>query len=137
MQETLSIELFNRQQAWQAIKTQAFPFLAAVLQSGQRFILTIKPRPRTAKQNRRYWGNGVLKQIAEQAVVSGKMYQAEIWHEQFKRQFIGVIELPNGQLIGCSSTKLTTSEFCNFSDQVEAFAASELGVVFYDLEPHK
>ena len=137
MSDSLTIDLHSRQQAWEAIKTQVFPFLAAVLQSGQRFILTIKPRPRTVKQNRRYWGNGVLKQIAEQAVVNGKMYPAEIWHEQFKRQFIGVIELPNGQLIGCSSTKLTTSEFCNFSDQVEAFAASELGVVFYDLEPHK
>ena len=134
--ESLSIDLHNRQQARAALTEKVFPFLAAVLQADKKWILTIKPRPRTAKQNRRYWGNGVLKQIAEQAVVNGKMYPAEIWHEQFKRQFIGVIELPNGQLIGESSTKLTTSEFCNFSDQVEAFAASELGVVFYDLQGH-
>ena len=136
MSESLSIDLHNRQQAWAAIKAQVFPFLANVLQSGQRYILTIKRRTRTDKQNRRYWGNGVLKQIAEQAVVNGKLYPAEVWHEQFKRQFIGVIELPNGQVIGASSTKLTTAEFCNFSDQVEAFAASELGVVFYDLQGH-
>lgn len=137
MSETLTVDLFNRQQARQALTTTVFPFLAEVLQSGKRWILTIKPETRTQAQNRRYWGNGVLKQIAEQAVVNGKMYPAEIWHEQMKRQFIGVIELPNGQLIGCSSTKLTTSEFCNFSDQVEAFAASELGVVFYDLQSHQ
>jgi len=136
MSESLSIDLHNRQQAWAAIKAQVFPFLATVLQSGQRYILIIKRRTRTDKQNRRYWGNGVLKQIAEQAVVNGKLYPAEVWHEQFKRQFIGVIELPNGQVIGASSTKLTTAEFCNFSDQVEAFAASELGVVFYDLQGH-
>ena len=133
MSESLSIDLHNRQQARQALTAQVFPFLAAVLQADKKWVLTIKPRPRTVKQNRRYWGNGVLKQIAEQAVVNGKMYTAEIWHEQFKRQFIGVIELPNGQVIGESSTKLTTSEFCDFSDQVEAFAASELGVVFYGL----
>jgi len=136
MIESLTIDLHSRQQAWAAIKAQVFPFLANVLQSGQRYILTIKRRTRTDKQNRRYWGNGVLKQIAEQAVVNGKLYPAEVWHEQFKRQFIGVIELPNGQVIGASSTKLTTAEFCNFSDQVEAFAASELGVVFYDLQGH-
>lgn len=137
MSETLQIDLHNRQQARAALTAQVFPFLAAVLQADKKYTLTIKRKQRTNKQNRRYWGNGVLKQIAEQAVVNGKMYPAEIWHEQMKRQFIGVIELPNGQLIGESSTKLTTSEFCNFSDQVEAFAASELGVVFYDLQGHQ
>lgn len=136
MSESLTIDLHNRQQAWAAIKAQVFPFLASVLQSGQRWVLTIKRRQRTDKQNRRYWGNGVLKQIAEQATVNGKLYASEVWHEQFKRQFIGVIELPNGEVIGKSSTGLTTTEFCNFSDQVEAFAATEFGVVFYDLQGH-
>lgn len=136
MSDTLTIELFNKQQAWAAIKAQVFPFLGNVLQGGGRWVLTIARRKRTSKQNRRYWGNGVLKQIAEQAVVNGKLYSAETWHEQFKRQFIGVIELPNGEVIGMSSTGLTTQEFCDFSDQVEAFAASNLGVVFYDLQPH-
>lgn len=136
MSESLSIDLHSRQQAWAAIKAQVFPFLATVLQSGQRWVLTISKRKRTKHQNARYWGKGVLAQIAAQAVVDGKLYPAEVWHEQFKRQFIGVIELPNGQVIGDSSTKLTTSEFCDFSDQVEAFAASELGVVFYDLQGH-
>jgi len=134
--ESLSIELHSRQQAWAAIKTQVFPFLANVLQSGQRWVLTISKRKRTKPQNARYWGKGVLAQIAEQATVNGKLFAAETWHEQFKRQFIGVIELPNGEVIGMSSTGLSTSEFCEFSDQVEAFAATELGVVFYDLATH-
>ena len=56
------------------------------------------------------------------------------WHEQFKRQFIGVIELPNGEVQGMSSTGLTTAEFCDFCTQVEAYAAHELGVRFIDLE---
>jgi NinB protein len=136
MSESLTIDLHNRQQAWAAIKAQVFPFLSNVLQSGQRWVLTISKRKRTKPQNARYWGKGVLAQIAAQAVVNGKLFAAETWHEQFKRQFIGVIELPNGQVNGKSSTKLTTAEFCNFSDQVEAYAASELGVVFYDLQGH-
>jgi len=134
MSESLSIELHSRQQAWAAIKAQVFPFLANVLQSGQRWVLTISKRKRTKPQNRRYWGKGVLAQIAEQATVNGKLFAAETWHEQFKRQFIGVIELPNGEVIGMSSTGLSTSEFCEFCTQVEAYAATELGVVFYELE---
>lgn len=136
MSERLVLELHNRQQAWAVIKSQLFPFLATVLQSGGRWVLTVTRRVRTKAQNRRYWGNGVLKQIAEQAVVNGRLYPAEVWHEQFKRQFIGVTELPCGQVIGMSSTNLTTQEFCEFCDQVEAYAASELGVTFYDLQEH-
>ena len=136
MAETLTVELHNRQQAWAAIKSQVFPFLAQVLQGGHRWVLTITRRKRTSKQNRRYWGNGVLKQIAEQAAPGGKLYPAEVWHELAKRKFIGVIELPNGEVVGQSSTELTTDEFSRFCDQVEAWAATELGVSFYELPNH-
>ena len=136
MAERLTIELHNRQQARAALKGQLFPFLAKVLQGGKRWVLTVSLRKRTKAQNRRYWGNGVLKQIADQATVNGRLYSAETWHEQFKRQFIGVIELPSGEVIGKSSADLTTAEFCEFCDQVEAYAATHLGVTFYDLEAH-
>ena len=136
MTESLHLELHNRAQAWTVIKGQLYPFLAQVLQGGKRWVLTVSLRKRTKAQNRRYWGNGVLKQIADQATVNGRLYSAETWHEQFKRQFIGVIELPSGEVIGKSSADLTTAEFCEFSDKVEAYAATELGVTFYDLEAH-
>lgn len=134
MTETLTIELHNRPQAWAAIKGQLFPFLAQVLQGGHRWVLTITPRKRTKPQNRRYWGKGVLAQIAAQAAPNGRLYSAETWHEQFKRMFIGVEELPSGEVIGKSSTALSTVEFSDFCSQVEAYAASELGVTFYELE---
>lgn len=134
MSEALSIDLHNRQQAWAAIKEQLFPFLAQVLQAGGQWVLTVSRRKRTKPQNRRYWGKGVLAQIAEQAVIDGRRFSAETWHEQFKRQFIGVEELPNGDVVGKSSTDLNTIEFSDFCTQVEAWAAAELGVVFHDLE---
>ena len=112
MTDSLTVELHNRQQAWAAIKAQVFPFLSQVLQGGHRWVLTITRRKRTSKQNRRYWGNGVLKQIAEQAAPGGKLYSAEIWHEQFKRMFIGVIELPDGTFPGISSSELDRAQFC-------------------------
>lgn len=137
MSDSLSIELHNRQQAWAAIKGEVFPFLATVLQGGGRWVLSIARRKRTKAQNRRYWGGGVLAQVAAQATVGGKLFSAEVWHEQFKRQFIGVEELPNGDVIGKSSTDLSTVEFSAFCDQVEAWAATELGVTFYDLAPRE
>ena len=133
-ESTLTLELHNRQQAWFVIKEQLYPFMAHWLQAGKKLVLVVKLRTRTKPQNRRYWGRGVLAQIAEQAVVNGRLYSAESWHEQFKRQFIGVEELPSGEVIGKSSTGLTTAEFCEFSDKVEAFAATDLGVCFVDLE---
>lgn len=137
MADQITLELHNRPQAWALMQSQLHPFLAAVLQGGGRWVLTVRKMKRTQAQNSRYWGQGVLAQVAAQATVNGRLYSADVWHEQFKRMFIGVEELPNGQVIGKSSTKLTTSEFCAFSDQVEAWAASELGVTFYDLQPHK
>lgn len=110
-----------------------YPFLKTVFQGNSSWVLTVARRKRTKAQNRRYWGKGVLAQVAEQAVVGGKQYSAETWHEMFKRMFIGVEELPDGQVVGKSSSGLTTSEFSDFCTQVEAYAASELGVRFYDL----
>ena len=131
---SITLELFNRQQAFAIIKEQLYPFLGHWLQAEKTLTVTASLKKRTQKQNRRYWGRGVLAQIAEQATVNGRLFSAETWHEQMKRQFIGVEELPNGEVIGKSSTKLTTAEFCDFCDQVEAFAAQELGVRFVDLE---
>lgn len=134
MAERLELELHNRAQAWSLIKGQLFPFLKAVLQGGGRWVLTVTRRKRTQKQNRRYWGNGVLAQIAAQATTAdGRMHSTENWHEVFKQMFIGVEELPNGRVIGKSSTGLSTVEFSEFCTQVEAYAASQLGVTFYDL----
>lgn len=134
MTERLEIELHNRAQAWALIQAQLFPFLKAVLQGGGRWVLTVTRRKRTQKQNRRYWGSGVLAQIAAQATTEdGRMHSTENWHEVFKRMFIGVEQLPNGEVIGKSSAGLSTIEFSEFCTQVEAFAADELGVTFYDL----
>jgi len=132
-ESAITLELFNRQQAFAVIKEQLYPFLGKWLQAEKTLTLTARLKKRTPEQNRRYWGRGVLAQIAEQATVNCKLYSAEVWHEQFKRMFIGFDELPNGQIIGKSSTGLTTAEFCDFCTQVESYAAQELGVRFVDL----
>jgi hypothetical protein len=92
--------------------------------------VTFYKSKRSLEQNRRYFGPAVLGAIAEQAWVGGRQYSKEVWHEQFKRQFIGVVDLPGGATMAMSSTELSVEEFSNFMQQVEAFAASELGVHF-------
>lgn len=87
---------------------------------------------RSLEQNRRYWGPAVMGQIAEQAYVNGRRFEKQVWHEQFKRLFIGQLDLPGGGQLGMSSSALNVEEFSLFMQQVEAFAATELGVVFYD-----
>lgn len=129
------IDLHNAQQGHIAFTT-AWATCKAHLTAGRKLVLTISQRTRTPKQNARYWGKGILFQISEQAVSNGKMYSAEVWHELFKRMFLGVDELPNGQVIGKSSKDLSTSDFSAFSDQVEAYAITDLGVTFYELHPH-
>lgn len=102
---------------------------------GQFLAVTVKvfKCKRSLDQNRRYWGPAVLGAIEAQAVtVDGRRYTKEIWHEQFKRMFIGVIELPNGDTMGQSSAQLDVEAFSIFMQEVEAYAASELGVVFYE-----
>ena len=136
-ESTLILELHNRQQAWAVIKDRLFPFLREWSPSSKKhMVLTCSLKKRTNPQNRRYWGRGVLAQVAEQATSGGKLFEASTWHELFKRKFIGVIELPDGSVVGMSSRRLNTAEFSEFCEQVEAYAATELGVCFVDLEPH-
>jgi hypothetical protein len=133
MSKAITLELHNRQQAYAVIKDQLYPYLTQWLQDGKRLVLTCGLRKRTKPQNARYWGGGVLTQIASQVTANGKLFSAETWHEQFKRQFIGVIELPDGSVQGMSSTDLNTAEFSEFCTKVEAYACTDLGVTFYDL----
>ena len=108
---------------------------ASMREMPKPYAVTVGKPPRTPAQNRRYWGRGVLSQIAEQASIGGNKFSAEAWHEQFKQTFIGVLELPNGRVIGKSSTDLGTKGFSEFCTEVEAYAATELGVFFVDLRP--
>lgn len=109
--------------------------MASMRQFPKPYRIAIGKPKRTPKQNARYWGRGVLSQIAEQARVNGQQFSADAWHELFKRKFIGVVELPDGSVIGESSTKLSRGEFCDFCAEVEAYAIDELGVFFEDLRP--
>ena len=98
-----------------------------------RVIVTAEERQRNAQQNRFYWG-AVLKQISEEAWVSGRQFDKDTWHEYFARQY-GVCEemtLPDGEIITRrkSTTLMTVGEFSDYLNQIQAYAAETLGVEF-------
>jgi hypothetical protein len=106
---------------WQAFAREG-RFLAVTV--------TLYKSKRSLDQNRRYFGPAVLGAIEEQAWIDGRQYSKEVWHEQFKRQFIGTIDLPDGSTMAMSSTDLSVEEFSRFMQEVEVYAASMLGVQF-------
>ena len=116
------------------IKTQqdlekAFLVLKSRL-SAESSILTFQQEKekRRTLQNRRYWK--LLHDISD---CLG--YDADTWHEYFKRKFIGVREfrLPDGEVVnlGMSSTDLCVSDFSDYMLCVEAWGADR-GVIFSD-----
>jgi len=83
---------------------------------------------RSRMQNDRYWA--LLEQVAEQAMVGGRLHDRDVWHEYYKRKFLGAVDLPFGGTMARSSTSLNVAEFGDYMEQVTADAAQELGVRF-------
>jgi hypothetical protein len=81
---------------------------------------------RSGDQNKRYWA--ILDDISVNAWIEGRQYSSQAWHEFFKRKFIGFEETPDGGLVGISTKTLSTVEFAEYSNKIEAYAATELGV---------
>lgn len=97
-----------------------------------RVIVTSEDRKRNTEQNARYWA--LLTDIADSAWVEGRQYSKEIWHEHFARMFLPLNEaiLPTGEIIQIreTTTKLSVGAFSDYMMQVEAYAATNLGVEF-------
>ena len=131
MSETLTIELHNRPQAWAAIKSQLYPFLAAVLQGGHRWILTIKPETRTQAQNRLQWP--ILTEFSRQLQwpINGQMVtmDADDWKDVLTAAFHGetvrvAMGLNGGVvMLGQRTSKFTKAQFSDWVEFLYATAA--------------
>lgn len=131
MSETLSIPLFNRQQAKAALTAQVFPFLGQALQGSRRWVLSIKPETRSIAQNARLWA--MLTEISQQVDWYGRKLTAEEWKHVFsaslKKQDV-VPGLDGGFVVlGLSTSKMTRAEMSDLQTLMEAFGAQQ-GVKF-------
>ncbi len=135
-----SVVLFNPQQAHAAITAQLWPWVKSMTMAGHKLVAEVRLQEddRSLQQNAYYWA-ACLRDISEQAVIGGQRYTAEAWHELFKRQFLGY-QVKKVAIAGAkrkrvtrtlrSTTGLSVRAMSQYLDQVQAFAASDLGVQF-------
>ena len=102
----------------------------AMADAGKPLAVTVSAykAKRNADQNARYWA--MIGEIAAAAWVDGRQFSAEVWHEHFKRTFLGVDDLPAGATMARSSAAISVAEFAEYMSRVEAHAAQALGVEF-------
>ena len=129
--KALTIPLYNRQQARQALTAQVFPYLDAALQGSRRWVLSIKPETRSLQQNARLWA--MLTDISQQVDWYGRKLTPENWKHIFsaalKKQDV-VPGLDGGFVVlGLSTSKMTVGEMADLQTLMEAFGA-EKGVRF-------
>ncbi|WP_186215900.1 recombination protein NinB [Burkholderia gladioli] len=98
-----------------------------------RVIVTAEERKRNEQQNRFYFGS-VLRDISEQAWIEGRQFDKDAWHEHFAKKYgvLEEVELPYGEIIlrRKSTSKMSVKEFSTYLNQIQAYAANELGVEF-------
>lgn len=85
---------------------------------------------RSVEQNAKL--HALLSEIAGNAWVNGKQFDADTWKEHFRRLYIGTEEiiLPDGKRIerGISTTTLDVEQFSSLIEKINAYAATELGL---------
>lgn len=120
---------------WQALVALVKANAPVFAQKGEplRVIITSEEKKRNAEQNKFLWGV-VYRDISEQAWVNGQQFDKDTWHEFMARKF-GVCEdvtLPDGEVVvrRKSTTQMSVGEFSEYINQVQAYAARELGVEF-------
>ena len=95
--------------------------------TGYEIVLRPLKSKRSIDQNKRYWA--LLRELASVAWVDGRQFDDQVWHEQFRRWFIGCeeIRLPSGEteLRGISTTTLTVQQFTDYMTQIEQWAAEQ------------
>lgn len=131
MADSITVELYNKPQAWAAIKAQVFPFLASVLQGGHRWILTLKPETRSQAQNRLMWP--ILSEFSRQLEwpVDGRLtkMEADEWKDVLTAAFRGEsVRLAMGLnggvvLLGQRTSKFTKAQFSEWIEFLYSVAA--------------
>lgn len=140
MLEEKSVVAINPQQAYQVISATVWPEIKNLTMAGHETFIQwgVRQLDRSKEQNKFYWG-AVLREISQQASICGVSYAPEAWHELFRRQFLGY-EIERIQVAGKkqkqiirrlrSTTKLKVRAMSKYLEQVQAYAATELGVKF-------
>ena len=118
-------EKAHAQSMWDYVKQHA----ADQARAGKPLVVTVAEHKqrRSNDQNARYWA--LLTEIAESVQMDGKWFSRDVWHEHMKGLFAPNVEGPSG-LLPISTTQMNTEQFSTYCNQIEVYAAQELGVEF-------
>lgn len=120
---------------WQLVKELMREHAKAFIDRGTplRLIVTTEERRRSPEANAFYWGV-VLREIAEQAWVNDRQFDADTWHEYYANLYCPRTEvvLPSGEIFSrrTSTSEMKQKEFTDYVTRVQANAATEHGVQF-------
>ena len=82
---------------------------------------------RSIEQNKRYWA--LLGEVEATVWVDGRQFSDEVWHEQFRRWFIGQDEvvMPDGERVirGISTTTLSVGEMTDYMTRIEHWCVEQ------------
>ena len=144
-QNALHCTFVTPEQSKAAIAGLIGPYCRQQWQAGvERLSVVIQPEEdaRSIQQNRFYWGV-VLQSISLQARINGTPYVVDAWHELFKRQFLPRIVTKTHvagrkrpvvtSKIG-TTTGLSVRKMSAYLEQVIAFAVTDLGVRFPEVD---
>jgi hypothetical protein len=98
--------------------------------------VSIEPHIEGDQAHERAWYWWTLTIIADQAIVHGRKYSKEVWHEFYKQKFLPIIDVVDIRdrtvFMYQSTEKLSIRKRREYRYQVESDAAQELGVMFSD-----
>lgn len=132
MSESLTIELHNRAQAWEAMKAQLFPALANAMQGGHRWVLSLKPQKRNLAQNALLHAR--LTEIAAKHEWAGQKWDVEVWKRlltaawlRARGEAVAVLPALDGHgvdVVFRRTSHLTKGECAELIDFIDAWEAS-------------
>ena len=121
---------------WAFVKQNAGP---AVERNRPLQVVISEHRPTRSNQANSFMWAAVLTPLSEQACVNGKWFAAETWSQYLKQQFLPEVNaagmekwqyLPDGSReLAMGTSDLKSEEFAEYLNQVQAYAATEFGVV--------
>ena len=131
MAETVTVTLWNPQQAHQAMQQAWRDCIKPMTMAGHKLTLTVKPETRSIAQNRRLWS--MLTDVAQQVNWHGLSLSPEDWKimltASLKKQR-AVPGIDGGFVVlGQSTSKMTVAEMTELQELIEAFGAQQ-GVKF-------
>lgn len=131
----------NPDQAKACITHQIAPFCKNMWDNGvSRLTVTVVPEDDSkSNQQRRYYHGVVLTEVAEQAKANGEKFPMPVWKEHFRKTYLGnkrktfinpLTGKKQSRQVRISTEDLGVKAYSKLIEQVTAFAATELGVMF-------